>query len=276
MQTPASQRPRFAALVTLAVAVALAGSIWSLMDLQGCFGCGEKGKLIGRLPLPLVGTVFYGALLAVLLVRRFAVLAGVALLSAASVHLVLLALLLSNGIVCLPCYVAGGAALVGAAATLLGMPRLRRTAIFLLPAMIAVTAAGIWAARGEATTYRRRVAQSYAIDAVEELGAPAAGRVHLFHWKRPGCSACEMYESKVLPWILERHGSVLDVSSKTTEEEGVPTPIVVVFGKRCVFFPMIPLPSELELAIAVALEQREFDAADFTRGHLLKVEYSDP
>jgi len=257
-----------------AIAVALAASLWSLAGLEGCFGCGEKGKLVGRLPLPIVGACFYGALLVLLLAGRLRMLASVAVLGAAGVHAVLLTLLVKERIVCLPCYVAGGAALAAAAALVALEPRLRRTALFVVPAVVALTLLGLKGARWEASGYRLRVARSHAIDAVEALGAPPSGKVHLFHWKRPGCSACALYEEKVLPWIEQRRGGALLVSSKTTLEEGVPTPVVVVFGRRCVFFPMIPLPSELELAIAVALGEREFDPAEFTRGYLLEVEFS--
>jgi hypothetical protein len=124
----------------------------------------------------------------------------------------------------------------------------------------------------EATGYRMRVSSGYAEEAAERLGRPPRGRVRLYHWTRPGCQACAVYESKVLPWIRQKHPNVLEVSSDSLMEEGVPTPIVVVIGEQTVFFPMLPVPSELDRAVLIALGREAFDPADFTRGHLLDVD----
>jgi hypothetical protein len=258
--------------LALVLVVALAGAVWSMNASESCFGCGEKGKLVGRLPLPLIGVAFYAVLVAVVAWGRLPRLGALGIQFAASAHVLFLGLLAWHELMCPPCILTGVAALAAAALLLVRAPWQWRSLLLVAPLTMLATVGVLEYSKHEATGYRMRVSSGYAEEAAERLGRPPRGRVRLFHWTRPGCQACAVYESKVLPWIRQKHPNVLEVSSDSLMEEGVPTPIVVVIGEQTVFFPMLPVPSELDRAVLIALGREAFDPADFTRGHLLDVD----
>lgn len=244
-------KPRSRSLLHAFLAAALLASAWAAFGPE-CASCGGPAELFGGKKLALLGTIFYGALLALALTRR----AGTALFAgiqiACGVHGALLAVLLETRTFCAPCALAGAAAFAALAVAIrLDPAGALRTSLALPAAAVAVQAWAHFAAN-------LPEAQAVAEKAVErELAAPAppAGTVRMIAFVRPDCGYCRVLERDVLPPLAEEFRGRLSVEERSAEHlPGVPTPTIILSGPagRRVF-PGLPPEEDLREAILEAL-----------------------
>src|SRR5262245_13851503 len=125
-------------LLHAALAIGLAGSIWSLLGGESCAQCGEAARVAGPLNLAAAGVTGYGLLLIFALRSPDAPVLPAGLFVAAGVHLALVGSLIAHRILCPPCLLVAAGAWSGAGLVLRERPHLARQG-----ALLALAAAAL-------------------------------------------------------------------------------------------------------------------------------------
>jgi hypothetical protein len=252
--------PTLHRLMILGIAVALAGSLYALLN-EGCRVCSQSAELVGGLNLGAIGLGYYGLLLAAAAIglvsapsRLSAIGArGVmgGLLIAGGVHLTLVAMLLRNRVLCPPCLVTGAGALLGAAAVLV----LNRRA--LIPSLVLVAAVSVAAYGGTrilrqyAATNYERVAFRAEQALLRERAVPSHGHALMVVYEWPTCHYCQAFKAQVLPPLRQEFRRELVVEERTAWM-GMVTPTVILLGQRdsrlCGFQPLPRVRQAVRLA----------------------------
>ena len=217
-----------------AALLGFAGSLWAWLAGPACASCHGAAGALGPFNLAAVGIGAYAALVAFTIAGRTEFSARGVYFAAGS-HALLLALLLSLRLACIPCIATGSAVLLAAVIGMLIHAVSRETAIRWSAIGMVITAAIVLPLVRREANRRERAA----IDAARELmriePRPAAGRATVIVLTRAGCRYCEAFEAGAL--AETRRSRAADASVETRAAPvGVPTPTTLVLGVRCFMF----------------------------------------
>lgn len=224
-----------------ALAGALSAALWSSLKARSCAACDQAAKLVGGLPVAALGAAFYLILLLAWLIVPGHPAAFAALAAAVGVHGALLSLLRRHRLVCPPCLVTAGAALLATGTAVAPSPLVRSPWGALA---LVLVAAGAWAltVRGlglarKVFAWRRRAAAFDLARTVlpqEKTGetpdAQAQRKARMIVYKRPGCQACAIFDATLRPGLEETFGEHLTIETRRPEDPALPTPLAVVLG----------------------------------------------
>ena len=252
MDEPTATAKRLWLLAKLAIAVSLAGAVWSVAGGEACAECQDANALLGDLPLGWAGVVFYTALLALMWVKGPRPLAILGAQAAAAAHFVLLGLLLHHQIACAPCIVTGAGAIVAAALCLSAHPRLFRRAYGFMPAVALVVFAGVTAIRVTLVEAKRAEAAREAVRMVAARAGVPAGRAKLIVFSRPRCPACVALKEEVLPALTREFKERLLIE-EVAAPRGLATPTLFVIGAIQEQITGVPTPEALRMVVLDAL-----------------------
>jgi len=232
------------------VVLALLGSVWAAFFTRDCASCGgTAGSASGR-ALSQAGVAYYALLFGAGLIvgRSRVVWSGILL--AASVHGVLLVILVTRREFCPPCVVAGLAAVGAAALSCFIDPYNLARASVILPGAALAT---------QLSAFALGAFSGPAVPGVQALPEPAqhwkAGTVKMVVYERPDCVYCQRLRSDVLPGLTLEFGRRLDVEHRSAEGmPGLPTPTILLTGaggRRS--YPGLPSSEVLRQAILETL-----------------------
>jgi uncharacterized membrane protein len=236
-QTMDARTHRLFRLLIIAVAVALAGSLWAMLRGDSCSSCDRSAELVGGLNLGAIGAAYYGLLLIVSLIclvrpKRLAVKGSAwGMLAAGSVHLLLLSLLVRNRIFCPSCLVTAAGALFGAGLVLLLDRRNIRPAVLMVPVVVIAAYGGIRVARQNAPKNYVRQAIRAERALQKELPLPPPGQARLVVYEWPTCHYCKQFKKEVLTPLRQEFRSRLWVEERTAWK-GMGTPTSIVLGVK--------------------------------------------
>ena len=242
------------------VGLAFVGSLWAWMSRADCGACRTGGALAWGAELAPLGVGFYGGLLLFGLLFGPSRVLYIGLLGAASVHVVLLLVLYQQGILCSPCVLVGGAAILAAGLSFWADPDNLARGSVILP-LGAVIAQGALLAVGylpPSDVEEQRLAQSPGMS--EKLKEPKRGTARLLVFTRAGCGYCDEFEEDVLPKLLQEFSGRLEVGREPAPAS-LPTPTIVISGAARSVFPGLPPISDLRVAIHRALGEKSHESS---------------
>ena len=233
--------------IQVLLGTALAGSIWAFFASQGCGSCGGAAAGEGGSILAALGIAYYAILLcgSLLLGPSKIVFGGITV--AAGVHVSLLALLLSRGVFCPPCFLTGGAAISAIILSFFLDGQNLARATWTLPGtalawnVLAIYGLGIASPpiqdRGDAL----EAAVQHESETREES---ISDQVRMIVYSNPQCHYCQQLKEEIAPRLKAEFGNLLAVEWRPASEfPGMPTP--TIFINRGEFQMMFPgLPSE--------------------------------
>jgi hypothetical protein len=248
-------RPAPALLTRLALGactLSLAAALYALAFPRGCAAC-EAAAQFGAGPvIPLLGSLWYAALLSLLAIRGLTRLTGYLAHAGAGVHIGLVCLMAQERAWCVPCLAAAGGAVLLAACAWHSRAVLRRAALGLLVGAALASTAGLYLLSREP---RFRLAQELqkAVALARLNGPVAPGAVDLTFFKRDGCDHCAAFARDVLPVLRSEFGDRLRIT-EVPAWSGIPAPTVVIRGRHEAL--LYPNPSLATVRRVVAEELR--------------------
>jgi protein-disulfide isomerase len=206
----------------------------------------------------MLGLLFYGQLLAVLIWRGPNRYSSACTLVAVAIHGALMILLLSRRIMCPSCLLTAAGACAMLAIQCALEPRTWRRAALIWPMAAAVMLAGRFALKAPYVRLREQrrqvmVRQQFELALEREAREPpvAAGCVRILVYWEPTCPSCRALEAKVMPVIRREMGSRLEVVHRRPWN-GIMTPTLIIRGRERTQFVGLPTVAQLREAITVA------------------------
>jgi hypothetical protein len=229
----AGQDRRLLAWMIGACVLSIAGSLWSVIAPMECDSCEKASLLLGGLSIAPLGVLFYSHLMAVLIWRGSSRYVSWCVITAATIHILLLALLLSRRLLCPSCLLTavGAFAMLGLS-LVMDESNLRR-AVLAVPLVLALSLAGrslLWRVMPNREVMRQRQVR-IALDREEREPPVSAGRVRLLVYFRPTCPHCRELDEKIIPVIRREFRSTVDIEYRHAWK-GLVTPTVIVRGQH--------------------------------------------
>jgi hypothetical protein len=216
-------------LALAACALSFGAAVFALAYPRGCAACEASSQLGAGPVIPLLGSLWYALLLALLVRRgldRWAALGGCV---SAGVHIGLVGLMAWEREWCMTCLAAAAGAFAYATVALASraVPRWQGALALVCAAVVAGGVLGVLGAR---LNYRLQRELTRAVDIARAHGPVAPGTVEMTYFKRDGCLHCAAFDHDVLPQLERRFGDKLKVV-EAPAWSGIPTPTLVVRGR---------------------------------------------